>query len=115
MALTITGVPDCRANLGPSQSDRAYQLQPALSDYVTSGYPINATQVDLYNLYGAWVIAENAAATAYDACFVQAAFPANPVGQTQLKMLVTVKATGAQVANGADLSACAWIVEFRGF
>jgi hypothetical protein len=116
MALTIMGVPDCRALLGPSQADRAYDLTPALSDYPSSGYPINAGQVDDVELYGAFVIAGNAAAALYTPKFVLPAANiggANPSPSSQI--LMEVVQADVQVAAGTDLSACKWRVVFRGY
>ena len=112
MALTITPVPDCNAALGPSQFSKSYQVVPALSDYPTGGYPITSAELGLGSIYGAKVIAGNAAAALFTPKFVLAAgdFGANPAPDTTINMMVTV----ADVQEGAntDLSACKWIVEF---
>lgn len=110
MALTITKVPDSQAALGPSQFAQSFQLQPALSDYPSGGYVITAAQLGLGNLYGAWKISANAAAAAYGIDFVLPTYPATPQAQASINAFVT--SAGSQVANGTDLSACTWIVEF---
>jgi hypothetical protein len=117
MALLITGVPDCRAALGPSQWDRAYDLVPgAASDYPSSGYPITAGNVDLGELYGAFVIGTNAAGALYAAKFV---LPSADIGgsspQPSPTLLMEVTVADVQVATGTDLSACKWRAVFRGY
>ena len=85
MSLTITGIPDCRASLGPSQDLKAYQLQPGTADYPSGGYPIllspvSGAQISIAALYGAWIIGGNSAAASYDPHFVfpAAVFGTNP-------------------------------------
>jgi hypothetical protein len=116
MALTITGFPDCRAALGPSQFERGFQIVPGTSDYPPSGYPITANQLSLGNLYGARVLAGNAAAALYTPKFVLPAASfgtpsTDPSTSPTINMEVTV--ADVQVANGVDLSACKWIVKFE--
>ena len=72
MAIKVTGIGDCRAMLGPSQWLRAYELDGDNS-YPTGGWPITATQVDLEFIFGAWIIAWNAASALYLSQFVQVA------------------------------------------
>jgi hypothetical protein len=121
MALTITGVEDCRANLGPSQQLRAYQLQPAASDYPTGGYVINATQIALSWLYGAVQIAVNAAGALYLAQFVlpSGSFGTTPAPGTSGNLIVAYSTGSAaaftQVPNGTDLSGVTWIFDFLGY
>lgn len=124
MALTITGVPDCRMAGGPSQDFRAYQLAPGVSDYTTGGYIITAQSVGLSELFGAFIIARNAAAEIFEAQFIlgAGAFGANPSPQTSIALRVLEVATSsgayyefAEVANGYNLTGFDWISYFVGF
>jgi hypothetical protein len=121
MALTIVGIQDCRASLGPSQALRGYQVQPGVSDYPSSGYPIMAASVDLDYLYGAVVIASNAAAALYTPKFIQSGIVAgatvgsNPAPAPSTSLLMEVVAADVQVSVGTNLNTCAWYVEFLGF
>jgi hypothetical protein len=117
MALLISGVPDCRAALGPSQWDRAYDLAPgAISDYPSSGYPITANNVDLGELYGAFIIGTNAAGALYVAKFVLPnADLGAPSPQPATSLLMEVTVADVQVATGTDLSTCKWRAVFRGY
>src|ERR1035438_4608612 len=122
MALTITGVPDCRAMLGPSQWLRTYQLSPGISDYVAGGYPITAASVDMVELFGAWIIAQNAAAEHLYPVFVlpAAAFgpipPLTPSPIPQTTIYLEVKETissGAiyafsEITVGTNISGFVW-------
>lgn len=113
MALTITKFPDCKAALGPSQFEEGFQLVPAANDYPTSGYPITAAQLSLGNLYGARVLAGNAAAALFSPKFVlpAASFGTAPSTSPTINMEVTV--ADVQVSANTDLSACKWIVKFE--
>src|ERR1700676_2652411 len=112
MSLTVTGIADCRAMLGPSQWLRGYQLQPGVSDYVTGGYVIQAGAGDMGFLFGAWVMAvDNAEGIAYNINFVFAAgaFGTTPIPQTSIKMMFTqpsFSGTGAnnEIPNGTNLT-----------
>ena len=123
MALTITGIPDCRAALGPSQMARAYQLAPGTSDYVTGGYVINAAQVDLEFLFGAWKIAvDNQFAVAYGSEFVLPAgsFGTTPKPSKTINLLVTQpNFSGAgrneEILPGTNLSGVYWWAYFIGY
>ena len=124
MALTITGVADCRAVLGPSQSLRTYQLAPGVSDYVTGGYPITAASVDMVEVFGAWIIARNAAAEIFEAQFILAAgaFGTAPSPQTTiyLRVLEVVSSSGSyyefgEVANGYNLTGFDYFAAFLGY
>jgi hypothetical protein len=121
MALTITGVADCRASLGPSQELRAYQLQPAANDYPTGGYIINATQIALSWLYGGVQIAVNAAGALYLAQFVlpSGSFGTIPAPATSGNLIVSYSTSGGgaftQVPNATDLSGVTWIFDFLGY
>ncbi len=113
MALTITKVPDCKAALGPSQFEEGFQIVPGVSDYPTGGYQITAAQLSLGNLYGARVLAGNAAAALFSPKFVLAAgaFGTNPNPQATINMEVTV--ADVQIGANTDLSACKWLVKFE--
>lgn len=110
MSLTVSSVYDAKAALGPSRYQHMYQAAPGTSDYPTSGYPITSAQLGLGNLYGATVIAGNAASTAYAAKFVlpSGSFGTTPQPGTQVNMVVTQSDT--QVGANTDLSACKWII-----
>ena len=113
MALTITKFPDCKAALGPSQFEEGFQIAPGISDYPTGGYPITAAQLGLGNLYGARVLAGNAAAALFTPKFV---LPAGSFGTTpSTSATINMEVTVADVQQGAntDLSACKWIVKFE--
>jgi hypothetical protein len=116
MALTLQGYPDFRAALGFANVERGFQITPGTSDYPTSGYPITANQLSLGNLYGAEVIAGNAAAALYTPKFV---LPAANLGSGAIDpspaatINMEVVQADVQVASGTDLSACKWIVKFR--
>ena len=124
MALTITGVEDCRAVLGPSQDLRAYQLAPGVSDYPTGGYIITAQNVGMSLLYGAFIIARNAAAEIFEAQFILAgaAFGTRPQPQSSIALRVLEVATSsgsyyefAEVANGYNLTGFEYIAYFIGY
>lgn len=111
MALAITAVPDIKYVWGESGRAQAFQLQPGTSDYVTGGYPITSSQVELGLLVGATMLLTNAAGALYDAEFVAVAPLKNP--QTSIKLLVSQ--AGVQVANGANLSTLEWTSLFIGW
>ena len=123
MALTITGVPDCRAMLGPSQWLRAYQLAPGVSDYPAGGYPITAAQVDLSFLFGAWIIAQNSAAEHLYPVFLfpAAAFGTTPTPQQTIYLEVKeIIASGAiyafaELTAGTNISGFDWFAYFIGY
>ena len=123
MALTITGVPDCRAMLGPSQWLRTYQLSPGVSDYVAGGYPITAASVDMVDLFGAWIIAQNAAAEHLYPVFVlpAAAFGTTPTPQATIYLEVKeVVSSGAiyafsEITVGTNISGFNWFAAFLGY
>jgi hypothetical protein len=116
MALAQTGIPDNRAELGPSNNLRTYQYAAGVSDYVTGGYPINASAVDLSQIFNAWKVGQNAASSAY---IEQIVFPASsytnagPATQVLLKILNAT--TGLEVANGFNLTGCIWNLAFIGY
>ena len=77
-ALTITGVPDCKAPLAISQALHGYQLQPGTADYPSGGYVIqgalNTSTTAIGNFhgefaYGGWIIAANAVGAQYTPVF----------------------------------------------
>lgn len=111
MALTITAVPDIKYVLGESGRFQAYDLKPSTSDYVTGGYPITASAVELGKLVGAKVMLTNAAGVSYGVSFVGTAPLTNP--QTQLNMVVT--SAGSQVAASTDLSSTEFVALFLGW
>jgi hypothetical protein len=111
MALTITAVPDIKYVLGESGRFQAYDLKPSTSDYVTGGYPITASAVELGKLVGAKVMLTNAAGIAYGASFVGTTPLTQP--QTQLNLYIT--SAGSQVAASTDLSGCEWSAIFLGW
>ena len=115
MTLTITGVPDCRAVLGPSQSLRAYQCTPGTSDYPSSGYVVQASQIDMQYIFGAAVIAQNAAAALYAVKPVlpSSSFGSNPAPGTSI--LLEVTQNDSQAAVNTNLGSCQWIIEFLGY
>ena len=125
MALTITGVPDCRASLGPSQELRAYQLAPGTSDYPTGGYPITAAQVGLSWLYGAWIINKNGTTYTYYPEFISAIGAFNGANGPQPVQTIYLKineilASGAiyvfeEVAALTNLSGYYFVAEFLGY
>lgn len=116
MALTLYAVPDCSALLGPSQAETTYDLVPSsTSDYPSSGYPINAGQVSLGQLYGASVIASNAAAALYDPKFVIPNADLGSTAQPATQILMEITVADVQSAVGTDLTACKWRVVFRGY
>jgi hypothetical protein len=108
MALTISGIPDCKAQIGFSQYERGVQLQPGASDYPLGGYVIpnglgvgaNASVVGSFEgefAYGAWILSSNLAASAYNVGFVlsSGSFGSTPAPGTSLTMIVTLPATAA--------------------
>lgn len=123
MALTITGIPDCRALLGESNWLRGYQLAPGTSDYTTGGYVINAKQVDLYRIFGAYIIAvDDQFAVTYNSYFVlgAGAFGTTPQPQTSINLLVTQpNFSGAgrneEILPGTNLSGVYWWAVFQGY
>lgn len=114
MSLTITGVPDCRANLGPSQELKAYQLQPGTADYPSGGYPIygalaTTPSITIEFIYGAWIIGGNATGASYDPQFVLPAssFGTTPMPATQINMKIMqapVDWTQAVITSGTAVT-----------
>jgi hypothetical protein len=113
MALTITGIPDCKAQLGFSQFARGAQLQPGASDYPLGGYVIpnglgvgaNVNVTGSFEgefAYGAIPLAANAAAAAYNVDFVPASgsFGTTPAPSTTLTMIVSLPAVTAGTPLG---------------
>ena len=101
MSLTITGIPDCKAVLGPSQYLKGYQLQPGTADYPAGGYVIPGSLATGSNVtgsfegefaYGAWETASNAAGSLYGLSFIPASgsFGTIPGPSSTLTMLVTL-------------------------
>ena len=129
MALKITGVPECRALLGPSQWLRAYDLAPGISDYPAGGYPITADSVELSQLFGAWIIGQNAAAEHLYPVFVlpAAAFgpipplTPNPIPQTTIYLEVKETiSSGAiyafsEITVGTNINGFVWRAYFIGW
>lgn len=123
MALTISGFPDFRAVLGPSMNMRAYQMQPAASDYPTGGYVINASNVDLSELFGAWLITQLYATSMYivQFCLPSSSYGASPAPKpaTTINMVVLQSAGSAappvEIANGTDISAFTFDAVFIGY
>src|ERR1035441_2616114 len=94
MALKITKIDDCTFLGGPSQRVPAYQLDPGVSDYPAGGYPITVSSVGMEFLFGAWIIAQNAAAEHLYPVFVfpAAAFtPIPPAPMPQKTIYLEVK------------------------
>jgi len=116
MALTQSGIPDNRAELGLSNQLRTYQEAAGVSDYPTGGYQINASAVDLSQIFNCWLVGQNAAASAFIA---QIVFPASsftspgPATQVLLKLLVST--TGVEVAAATNLTGCIWNLAFIGY
>ena len=110
MALTFTKVPDCAADLGPSQHETTWQVQPGTSDYPSSGYPITSAELGVGPLYGAWAINGNAASAPYELTFVQPSYPAIPAPQGSLFMEVSTG--GTQVTPGTNLGTAIWTIRF---
>lgn len=113
MALTITGIPDCKAPIGPSQFAKGVQLQPGTADYPSGGYVIpnslgvgaNANVAGFFEgefAYGAWIMASNAAAAPYEIDFLPASgsFGATPAPSTSLTMIVSLANTAAGTPLG---------------
>ena len=124
MALGKIHVPELDAVLGPSQRDRGYQLTPGVSDYVTGGYPILASDVGMVAVFGAWIIAMNAAAEIFQPAFILAAgaFGSAPSPQSTiyLRVLEVVSSSGSyyefgEVANGYNLTGFQYFGVFRGY
>jgi len=111
MALTITGVPDIKYVLGESGRAQAYLLQPGASDYVTGGYPITASAVELGKLVGADLLMVSGTGASYNVNFVGTAPLTNP--QTTLNMVVLSGST--QVAASTDLSGASFAALFLGW
>jgi hypothetical protein len=114
MALTITKVPDITYYLGESGVQRAYNLQPSPSDYVTGGYPITASAVELGKLIGADILLTNPAGAAYLASLVATTLPLN-TNPYQNQVNLVVYSGSTQVAAGTDLSAASWTALFLGW
>lgn len=113
MALTITKVPDAKAALGISQYEELFQIQPGTSDYPTSGYPVTAAQLGLGNLYGGWVVSQNAAAALYalKPVLPSSSFGSAPQPASSINLEVTV--ADVQIAANTNLASCTWFVAFR--
>lgn len=112
MSLTITAVEDIKYVWGESGRAQAYQLQPSASDYVTGGYPITASAVELGKLIGADLLLTNAAGELYTVAFVGALTPLK-TPQTQVNMVVSTG--GTQVAASTDLSGASFTALFLGW
>jgi hypothetical protein len=100
MALTITGVPDFHDVWGKFRA-QGVLLQPSASDYVTGGYPITASQVELGKLIGASLLFSNPAGQLFTTNFVA---QLNPISQAQTQVNMVVLSGGTQVAASTDLS-----------
>jgi hypothetical protein len=106
MSLTITGIPDCKAPLGPSQFLKGYQLQPGTADYPSGGYIIPGSLATGTSVtggfegeyaYGAWISAANAAGAQYGVSFLpdSGSFGTTPAPSPHLTMIVTLPGTSA--------------------
>ena len=118
MSLTVTGIPDCKAQIGFSQFERGVQLQPGASDYPSGGYVIpnglgvgaNANVTGSFEgefAYGAWIIAANAVAAGFGVDFVlpSGSFGATPAPGTSLTMIVTLGSAAAAAGTPLSLGA----------
>lgn len=105
MSLAITGIPDCKAPLGPSQFLKGYQLQPGTADYPAAGYVIPgslnaASAVGVTGAfegqfaYGAWIMSSNLFAAQFGVNFI-----ASPPSST-LTMIVTLQGADAGAPLG---------------
>lgn len=112
MSLAITGIPDCKAPLGPSQFEKGYQLQPGVADYPAGGYVIPGSLATGSGVtgafegeyaYGGWIMAANATASQYGVQFLpdSGSFGATPSPSQHLTMIVTLPT--ASVAEGTPL------------
>lgn len=110
MSLTITGIPDCKAQLGISQYGEGYQLQPGTADYPSGGYVIPGSLSSSSNVigsfrgeyaFGAWIMAANAAASQYAVEFIPASgsFGTTPGPSSTLTMIVSL----VNIAAGTPL------------
>jgi len=104
MALTIKEIPDSRQMIGPSCVLASFIFAPGSSDYVTGGYVISASALGLGHIYAADTAGLNAASNGtYYVMTLAQTNPPSP-GLTQVKLQAFVAATGAEVANAANLS-----------
>lgn len=124
MALTLTHIPEFAQALGPSQSVRGYNVAPGVSDYPAGGYPITAESVGFYRLFGAWVVAYNAAAQVYLAefQFTSGFSTTNPQPQSTIYMKVLEVNTSSgqfyqfgEVATNTNLTGFMYWVAFLGY
>jgi hypothetical protein len=111
MALLISKIPDITYYLGESGVERGYALQPGASDYVTGGYPITASAVELGKLVGASILCTSGTGATYNAEFLGTAPLTTP--QTQLNLVISSGST--QVAASTDLSGASWAALFLGW
>lgn len=124
LANPLPAVQGSRLYLGPDggQMD-TFIIAPGTSDYVTGGYVITNIAVRLKNIQTAWVSGANATAVATWSltpvfAFVQiggTASGAGVTGYSQFLLYATVLATGAQAANGANLTGAVWQVTVTGY
>ena len=87
-------------------------IAPRISDYPTGGYPITAAQLSLGNLYGAPVLASNAAAALFTPKFVLPAGRSVATSSDLQPINLEVTVADVQMPAVTDLSACKWSVTF---
>ena len=116
MALTLTRIPDCEQNAGPSQVEIGFQLQPGTADYPSGGYVIPGAlstgtgvtgNFGAQYTYGAQIMAENAAAAGFVTEFVlpAASFGATPAPSPTITLQVGFDVNAAQPLILGPLSA----------
>jgi hypothetical protein len=120
----LPNVQGSRLALGPDGGwQDTFLIVPGVSDYVTGGYAITATQCRLKNIQTANVTGANATAVATWGAetvfsFVQiggVATGAGITGYSQFLFYVYVLIGSAQVGSGASLSGAVWQVTVTGY
>lgn len=143
MALGLKEIPDSRQYIGPSMQWVTYVAAPGVSDYVSGGYVINASDIGLSFILSGAAAGQNAAAQGFQATIVLAQ-TANPIaGLKSCKMqvgdiylpnnattTVAVNVNGGALTNssgaainvpfpdlpaGFNLTGKVWILEFCGY
>jgi hypothetical protein len=111
MALTISAMPDIKYVLGESGRAQGFVMQPGASDYVTGGYPITASQVELGKLIGADLLMTSGTGASYSVEFVGTA----PLNQPQTQLNMVVLSGSTQVSASTDLSGASFAALFLGW
>lgn len=118
MALTIKEIPESRQYIGNSCILVSYTLAPGTSDYVNpGGYVIQAASLGLGHIWGADIegVNQTVLTNSHEYFMVLAqTSPASP-GLTSVAVQVFVLTTGAQAANGANLTGEIVVGQFYGY